>query len=741
MNRDNVRNFTYLNREGRWRGHHWNGLEVGGDGALRLSPLPILDGSPSDEIAVLPRPEGPAGIAVDIDGTIFFSDPQANRVWRIDGCDSSLAPAPCMGKDGSAPGQFQTPRGLLLLRRRRALLVADSGNHRIQVFDPVSAQLIEIWGQPAPADNPQPSSLPGRFDMPWTLTADSSGNVYVVDYGNKRVQKFNPLGQVVTSFWNRLAAAGILSQPSDVAVGEVNGAVRIYILDAATHMVFVVDAGGNPLLDDNGQPVSFGGAQLSQPMGLAALGEAIYAGDNIARAVCQFNARSFQYGGQAVGYQGPVAALAASPEGVLLVHTGTSLAPVRLLPGKAYTKQGSFWTDAIIAPGDKVIWHRLEVIGALPAPDAHLNLFYHISNDPNDAPLPPTPGPGTNPFSDPRWRRGPSDVSDLFLGGEPSLYLWVGVYFSGDGLASPVIQQMRVEFDHTGYLSHLPAIYRKAGACKDFLLRFLSLFETFFSQTEAAIHALPSLFDPWSPPREYLPWLAGWLALTLDEEWNEATQRRAIADAFASYALRGTPAGLRKALQDQAGVAAVIQEPILNAAWWALPAPEQAPCQETTDAATQAPAWQAGENSVLGYTTMLAPAEPQGAVVGTTAVLDQSHVITEEEFGAPLFSDVAFQFSVQVYRAQANSPQVLERVRETIEKEKPAHTTYHLCVLEPRMRIGFQSRVGVDTVVAGPPPSLRLGETGNLGADAVLAGQPAGAIGERSELGVTTILG
>src|SRR5579875_1367363 len=119
-----------------------------------------------------------------------------------------------------------------------------------------------------------------------------------------------------------------------------------------------------------------------------------------------------------------------------------------------------------------------------------------ISNDPNDVPLPPTPGPGTNPFSDPRWRSGPSDVSDLFLGGEPSLYLWVGVYFSGDGLASPVIQQMRVEFDHTGYLSHLPAIYRKPGACKDFLLRFLSLFETFFSQPEAAIHALPSLFDP-----------------------------------------------------------------------------------------------------------------------------------------------------------------------------------------------------------------------------------------------------
>lgn len=739
MNRDNVCNFTYLNREGRWRGHHWSGLDVGAGGALRLRPLPLLDGPPSEQIAGLPRPDGPAGIAVDLDGTIFFSDPQGNRVWRIDGCDGVLAPAPCMGGDGSTPSRFHMPRGLHLLRRRRALLVADSGNHRVQVFDSGSAQLIEIWGQPAPAENPLPGNLPGHLDTPWALASDSSGNVYVLDYGNRRVQKFDALGQVVASFWTTLAAAGILSQPSDVAVSEANGAVRVCIVDAASRTVFVVDWRGNPLLDGSGHPLSFGGAQLSEPMGIVALGEAIYVGDNASRAVLQFNSSTFQYEGQAAGYQGPVAALAAGSGGVLLVHPGAALAPVRLLPGKAYSKQGVFWTDAIIAPRDKVTWHRLEAIGTAPAPDTHLELFYHVSNDPGDAPAPPVSG--ANPFSDPRWRSGPPDVSDLFLVSEASLYIWVGAYFSGNGLASPVIQQMRLEFDHAGYLAYLPAIYQKPGACKDFLPRALSLFETFFGQAESAIRALPSLFDPWSAPVEYLPWLAGWLALTLDEDWDEATQRRAIAEAFASYALRGTPAGLRKALLDRAGVAAVVQEPILNAAWWALPAPEQSPCAEGAGAATRPPAWQAAENSVLGYTTMLAPAEPQGAVVGTTAVLDQSQVITEQDFGAPLFSDVAFQFSVQVYRGQVNSPQSLERVRATIEQEKPAHAAYHLCVLEPRLRIGFQSRVGVDTIVAGPPPSLRLGETGNLGTDASLAGRSPGAIGERSELGVSTVVG
>lgn len=739
MNRDNVRNFTYLNREGRWRGHHWSGLEVGADGALRLKALPLLDGPPSDQIGALPLPDGPAGIAVDLDGTIFFSDPQGNRVWRIDGCDGALAPAPCMGGEGRTPGQFHVPRGLLLLKRRKALLVADSGNHRIQVFDSGSAQLLEIWGQPASADNPLPSSLPGRFDTPWALASDSSGNVYVVDYGSMRVQKFDALGQVVTSFWTTLATAGILSQPNDVAVSETNGDVRVCIADAASRTVFVVDVTGRPVLDGNGHPLSFGGAQISEPMGIVALGEAIYVGDNASRAVLQFSSSALQYEGQAAGYEGPVAALAAGPGGSLLVHTGAALAPVRLLPGKAYSKQGVFWTDAIVAPRNKVTWHRLEAIGTAPAPDTHLDLFYFVSNDPGDAPAPPVSG--RHPFSDPKWRPGPPDVTDLFLVSEASLYVWVGAYFSGNGLASPVVQQMRVEFDHTGYLGYLPAIYQKPGACKDFLPRFLSLFETFFGQAESAIRALPLLFDPRAAPVEYLPWLAGWLALTLDEDWGEATQRLAIAEAFASYALRGTPAGLRKALLDRAGVTAVIQEPILNAAWWALPAPEQSPCAEEAGAATRPLTWQAAENSVLGYTTMLAPAESQGAVVGTTAVLDQSQVITEQEFGAPLFSDVAFQFSVQVYRGQVSSPQSLDRVRRTVEQEKPAHAAYHLCVLEPRLRIGFQSRVGVDTIVAGPPPSLRLGETGNLGTDAALAGRSPGAVGERSELGVSTVVG
>jgi hypothetical protein len=113
---------------------------------------------------------------------------------------------------------------------------------------------------------------------------------------------------------------------------------------------------------------------------------------------------------------------------------------------------------------------------------------------------------------------------------------------------------------------------------------------------------------------------------------------------------------------------------------------------------------------------------------------------TVDEFGMPLFSDVAYQFSVQVYRGQVMCTDALPRIRALLEQEKPAHTTYQLCIVEPRMRAGYQCRVGIDTVVGGPSRSLALGSGQELGTDSVLAG-PLPSRLEQSRLGLSTRVG
>jgi phage tail-like protein len=722
----NDRNFTWLNRDGRWAGSSWDGLQLGPDGKLRLRSMPILDGVLPPDVAALPVPDGPAGVAVDRDGTVYFSDPQTNRVFRIDGCDKATAPVPCLSG-------LTRPRGLLIDPQRGALFVADSGNHQVRVVRAATGQSLEARGP---------------FDTPWSLASDAAGNIYVVDHGHRSVTKFNALGGQQHVFWTTLSSAHVLTQPSDVAAGKD----RILIADQAAHAVVVVDTNGSPL-------AWLGKDQLEQPMGMAVIGDVLYVGDNSRKRVLAFDVVSGMFIGEAVGFQGIVAALAPDRAGGLIVCAGSSVAPVRLRLDHGFVKQGIFWTGAISAPTGPVVWHRLEALldahaDTLPL-DAHLQFFLFTSNDATAAPAPPVlDGGGANPFTDPKWKAQPPDVNDLFIGRpeedqnrhlpppcKATQYIWIGAWFSGGGRTTPSIAQIRVEFDHDTYLGSLPAIYQKPGVCRDFLLRLLSLFESFNSETEAAIARLPALFDPLAAPADYLPWLAGWLALQLEEDWDEATARLAVAQAFARYAQRGTAVGLRRALKDDAGVDVVIQEPILHAAWWSLPVPAGAKCGSAPGSREGETVWKAVENSVLGYTTMLAPAQAQGAVVGTSAVLDQSHLIPAADFGVPLFGDVAFRFTVLVFEGQINCATAADRVRAIIEREKPAHTAYHLCVLKPRMRVGFQARVGIDTIVSGPPSSMRLGETADLGGETALGGQPAGRMGAEMHVGVTTLVG
>src|SRR5207253_5630265 len=60
--------------------------------------------------------------------------------------------------------------------------VADSGNHRIQKFD-ANGTFLTTWGMHGSAD--------GAFLGLGGVATDASGNVYVSDAGNNRIQKFD----------------------------------------------------------------------------------------------------------------------------------------------------------------------------------------------------------------------------------------------------------------------------------------------------------------------------------------------------------------------------------------------------------------------------------------------------------------------------------------------------------------------------------------------------------------------
>jgi phage tail-like protein len=756
--------FFYLNIGDSWPKFELVDLEIAKDGALQLRALPRLVEQAPENLNESPVPQGPAGIARSDDGALFFTEPEAHRLWRVDPCDPGQVarPAACIGGEGGDATQFKFPRGLLFLPGR-GLLIADSCNHRIQIVDPHTLRVLEIWNGADAHGNP-------LLREPWTMALDSEYNVYVIVAGDHSLRKIDPWGRIDRIFQQNIDASCAsypphcsLSDPVAIAVCKIDGEERLLVLDREWHTLIVFD------LDGRWQK-TFALEIPQAPLTLAVSDRAIYIGDNgdQYRNVLQFDIPSLgderlNFVGVSVGYRGPIAALfldcqqaksqqscdfeeKAFPPKVtepcdLLLSTGNGAAPIVLKEGAGYGTCGF----AVAGPFDfrrlPVAWHRLQSFAETLPPHAHARFFFLLDESPSgNAPERP---PLTNMCSPPQetlqgWCAFPPDVTDglfeSFATGDCSrgvapgnvvarpgsasaisTYLWLALSLSGDGVATPRIHQIRLQFNHESYLPYLPAIYSEDRAGSLFLLSLLSLFESFFAEQESAIARLPALFDPAAAPAEFLPWLAEWLAQDIREEWSDERKRRMIAEAFAAYALRGTPAGLRMRIQRFTGAQAVILEPVVNADLWSL-----------------------GETSTLDFDTMLAPAEAQGAVLGTTATLDRSHLITDVEFGAPLFEDVAHRFTVVIYPDAVGSARKKAELTAVIERDKPAHTDWQLCVIQPAMRVGFQSLVGIDTVVGGPELPTPLAETSAGGL--VLAGAPTAGLGAGSRVGVNAQL-
>jgi phage tail-like protein len=125
------------------------------------------------------------------------------------------------------------------------------------------------------------------------------------------------------------------------------------------------------------------------------------------------------------------------------------------------------------------------------------------------------------------------------------------------------------------------------------------------------------------------------------------------------------------------------------------------------------------------------------------AVIGESGPLAAADYGLPLFEDDAHLFTVLVPAAKLRTQRERALLKDVVDAEKPAHTDYHLCFVEPRMRVGFQARVGIDSIVAGPPPPMALAGT-VLGKDSYLGDDDdsdAGRLGKRARVGRDAIVG
>jgi sugar lactone lactonase YvrE len=166
---------------------------------------------------------GPWGIAIDpATGHIFVADVYNNRVQEFDSSGTYVSQ---FGTTGTGNGQFKNPYGLAF-NRAGNLLVVDTGNCRVQEFK-TSGSYQAQFGTCGTGD--------GQFSSPYGIATDLEGNSFVTDSGNRRVQIFNAKNAFVQKFGTAGTKSG---QFSNVTTGiAIDPSGNAYIADWYNHRV------------------------------------------------------------------------------------------------------------------------------------------------------------------------------------------------------------------------------------------------------------------------------------------------------------------------------------------------------------------------------------------------------------------------------------------------------------------------------------------------------------------------
>lgn len=108
----------------------------------------------------------------------------------------------------------------------------------------------------------------------------------------------------------------------------------------------------------------------------------------------------------------------------------------------------------------------------------------------------------------------------------------------------------------------LPALYQRPD-CR-FLHRFLAGLEPSWRGVESFLEDPSVPFDTRRAPAEFLPWLAGWIGLSLNQNWPERKQRVLLREAVDLYQMRGTREGIERFLEIYTGVRPLVVEPFVG---------------------------------------------------------------------------------------------------------------------------------------------------------------------------------
>lgn len=691
--------------------------------------LAIASGGPalSDPIGSFGGLVPPALVAVSENCDIWLLDATACAIRKLDECACAFVEVPYIGGVGSGPRQFNDPRGFIASRGN--LFVADTGNGRVSVFSQHGYVLRGTLSVPA-----------SEIAQPWSpvaLAADPRGRIYVADPNNGCVHRF------VAGAWD--LAIRNLGDVRHIAV-DCHG--FLYVVTSLSADARVFDPHGH----ERERAVSVGalrGRFAPLPFRLDVNGALDFAAST---GPCR----------QAFDVHGA------------LLPNGAQASAIKL------ETLGTFRSVALDSGIAECQWHRVLLRGAIPS-GTSVTVQTRTSEiaEPDEI---------VDTLPDEAWetrqvaRRATntdgSDVAwDCLVGSGPGRFLWLRLELRGDTRMSPQLSRATLEMPRISLARWLPGAYREDPSAGEFTDRFLAVFDTTMRSIERQVDGQAALFDARSAPAQsgakgapdFLSWLASWVDIALDRHWPEERRRRFLRAAPALFDHRGTSRGLRAVLLLYLGLG----DPADTVDDCARPpaAPDQGrclfpnrceplrdPCAEPVEPEPpRLPAlllehwrlrrWLFVGSARLGEESMVwGKAIMNRSRLDDGARADVTQLVTEHDPYRDPFYTYASIFTVFLPACVARDATARKGLENLLRDESPAHTRWHLELVEPRFRIGVQSMIGYDSVVGRYPAAQVTLNTTTLGRSTILGGSsneanaPTMRIGSVSRIGSSTVL-
>lgn len=177
----------------------------------------------------------PLGLTVAPNGELYVVDAGAKRIAVYNPDGQFL-------RHLGDPQALDRPTDVAVDFSRQRLYVVDTGGvdsiqHRIVVYDLNSGQLLQTIGTRGEKD--------GEFNLPLQVAIAPDGTLFVVDSGNFRVQGFNPDGSRKITFGGLGRYPGQFARPKGIGVDRDG---NVYVVDTAFGNFQIFDPNGQLLL-------------------------------------------------------------------------------------------------------------------------------------------------------------------------------------------------------------------------------------------------------------------------------------------------------------------------------------------------------------------------------------------------------------------------------------------------------------------------------------------------------------